>query len=165
MQVCMGILLPQRGTPGMRDPMQTVPLPLPCEEPPDRCRTHLEEETPCLLLHLEMPMGGEVLRGGGMPPASWTGPRNVLAAQIVMSACCTRGPYRGGLCRWICFVESATRMVSPRRERCPAWCRTRAAYLLQYPMDSQKLSSIADFLVFPAFQYACVFTIVSFLRS
>ena len=49
----------------MRYPMQTVPLPLPCQEPPDRCRTHLEEETRSLLLHLEMSMGGEVLHEEG----------------------------------------------------------------------------------------------------
>ena len=41
----------------------------------------------------------------------------------------------------------------------------RATYLLQYPVDSQKSSSICDFLLFFAFQYVCAFTIVSFLRS
>src|SRR5664280_562733 len=101
----------------------------------------------------------------GMPPARRTGPRNVLAAQILISACKTAGPYRGGRYRWICFVGSATRIQSPRRYRCPARCRTRAACLLQYPVDSQKSSSITDFLVFPAFRYACALTIVSFFRS
>ena len=102
---------------------------------------------------------------GAMPAARRTGPRNVLAAQMVISACCTAGPYRGGRYRWICLPGSATRTQSPRRYRCPACCRTREVYLLQCPVDSQKSSSIADFLLFPAFRYACAFTIVSFLRS
>src|SRR5450830_446623 len=100
-----------------------------------------------------------------MPAARRTGPRKVLAAQIVISACKTAEPYRGGRCLWICFVGSATRTQSRRRYLCPAWCRTRAAYLRQYPVDSQKSSSICDFLLFVAFQYACAFTIVSFFRS
>ena len=32
----------------------------------------------------------------GMPPARRTGPRNVLALQIVIGAFCTAGPYRDG---------------------------------------------------------------------
>src|SRR5450830_224305 len=100
-----------------------------------------------------------------MPAARRTGPRKVLALQMVMSVCSTRGPYRGGRCLWICFAGSATRIQFPRRYRCPARCRTRAACLLQYPVDSQKSSSICDFLLFVAFQYACAFTIVSFFRS
>src|SRR5450830_1892187 len=100
-----------------------------------------------------------------MPAARRTGPRKVLAAQIVISACKMAEPYRGGRCLWICFVGSATRTQFPRRYLCPAWCRTRAAYLRQYPVDSQKSSSICDFLLFVAFQYACAFTIVSFFRS
>ena len=45
----------------MRDPVETVPLPLPCQESPDRGRTHLEEEPSCLIIDMEMPMGDEVL--------------------------------------------------------------------------------------------------------
>jgi hypothetical protein len=59
----------------------------------------------------------------GMPPARRTGPRNVLAFQMVMSACCTAGPYRGGRCRCRRFVVPPTSISSPRRYRCPAGCR------------------------------------------
>ena len=45
----------------MRDPVETVSLPLPCQESPDRGRTHLEEEPSCLIIDMEMPMGDEVL--------------------------------------------------------------------------------------------------------
>ena len=100
-----------------------------------------------------------------MPAARRTSPRNVLALQMMISACWTRGPYRGGRCLWICLPGSATRIQSPKRERCPAWCRTRAAYLLQYPAPSQKSSSICDFLLFFAFQYTCALSIVRFFRS
>jgi hypothetical protein len=41
----------------------------------------------------------------------------------------------------------------------------RAACLLQEPAPFQKSSSVTDFLVFPAFRYACALTIVSFPRS
>ena len=51
----------QRDTPGMGDSMQTVHLPLPCQQSPDGGRTHLQEKPPCLLIHMEMPMRGEVL--------------------------------------------------------------------------------------------------------
>jgi len=91
----------------------------------------------------------------GMPPARRTGPRNVLAFQMVISAFCTAGPTRGGRCRYRRFVGSATSTSSPRKYRCPACCRTRAACLLQYPAPSQKSSNTSDFLVFPAFRYAC----------
>src|SRR5450756_641805 len=59
-------------------------------------------------------------------------------------------------CTWICFVGSATRIQSPRRYLCPAWCRTRAAYLRQYPVDSQKSSSMADFLLFFALRLSLI---------
>jgi len=97
-----------------------------------------------------------------MPPARRTGPRNVLAFEMVISAFCTAGPYRGGQRRR--FVAPPTRISSLRRCRCPAWCRTRAACLLQYPASSQKSSNTSDFLVFlvfPAFRYACALIIVS----
>jgi len=45
--------------------MQTVHMSLCCQEPPDRGRTHLEEEPSGLLIDREMSMSGEVLRGGG----------------------------------------------------------------------------------------------------
>jgi len=37
----------------------------------------------------------------------------------------------------------------------------RVTCFLQYPVDSQKSSSVADFLVFPAFRHACALTMVS----
>src|SRR5450756_661491 len=49
----------------MGDPMQTVTLPLPCQKPPDGGRTHLEEESPGLLIHMEMSMFREVLHVEG----------------------------------------------------------------------------------------------------
>src|SRR5450759_182162 len=88
----------------------------------------------------------------GMPPARRTGPSNVLAFQMVISAFCTAGPTRGGRCRRRRFVAPPTSTSSPRRYRCPAWCRTRVACLLQYPASSQKSSSIADFVASPAFR-------------
>jgi len=52
----------QRSAPGMRDPVETVPLPLPCQESPDGGRTHLEEEPSCLIIDVEMSMGDEILQ-------------------------------------------------------------------------------------------------------
>jgi hypothetical protein len=97
-----------------------------------------------------------------MPPAKRTGPRNVLAFQMVISACCTAWPYRGGRCRCSRFVAPPTRMHSPRRYRCPACCRTPAACLLQYPVDSQKSSSTAVVAVLPAVRHAHPVTVVGF---
>jgi len=45
----------------MGDPMQAVPLPLPCQESPDGGRTHLEEQPPCFLIDMEMSTGRQVL--------------------------------------------------------------------------------------------------------
>jgi hypothetical protein len=45
----------------MTEPMETVHVPLPCQEPEGHGRTHLEEESLGLLIDTEMPMGDEVL--------------------------------------------------------------------------------------------------------
>src|SRR5664280_1767271 len=52
-------------TPSMRDPVETVPLPLSSKEPPYGGRTHLEEKSPGLLIDAEMSMHHEVLREEG----------------------------------------------------------------------------------------------------
>ena len=49
----------------MRDAMETVQVPLCCQEPPDRGRTHLEEKSPSLLIDAEMSMHREVLHEEG----------------------------------------------------------------------------------------------------
>ena len=49
----------------MGDAMETVPLPLPCQESPDRGRTHLEEQLPRRIIDMEMSMNGEVLHEEG----------------------------------------------------------------------------------------------------
>jgi len=51
------------------------------------------------------------------------------------------------------------------RYHCPAWRRTWAACLLEYPIDSQKSSNIADFLLFLVFQHACALTIESSISA
>ena len=51
----------QGSAPGMGDAMEAVLPALPCQESPDRGRTHLEEERSCLIIDMEMPMGDEVL--------------------------------------------------------------------------------------------------------
>ena len=55
----------QRSASGMRDAMETVQVPLCCQEPPDRGRTHLEEKSPGLLIDAEMSMHREVLHEEG----------------------------------------------------------------------------------------------------
>ena len=45
--------------------METVQVPLCCQEPPDRGRTHLEEKSPGLLIDTEMSMHREVLHEEG----------------------------------------------------------------------------------------------------
>jgi len=49
----------------MRDPVETVSLPLSSKESPDRGRTHLEEKSPGLLIDAEMSMHREVLHEEG----------------------------------------------------------------------------------------------------
>jgi hypothetical protein len=41
--------------------VQMIRLPLPCQEPEGRGRTHLQEKPLSLVLHMEMSMGCEVL--------------------------------------------------------------------------------------------------------
>ena len=45
----------------MRDAMQEISLAFSSKESPDRCRTHLEEESSGLLIEREMSVSGEVL--------------------------------------------------------------------------------------------------------
>jgi len=101
----------------------------------------------------------------GMPLARWTGPRNVLALQMVIGTFCATVLYREGWCWRTCLPGSATRIYSSRRYHCAAWCMVWAAYFLQYLVSSQKSSSIADSFFFPAVRYTCIFTIVSFFRD
>ena len=49
----------------MGDAMQTILLPFSCKESSDRCRTHLEEESPGFLINAQMPMVHEVLHKEG----------------------------------------------------------------------------------------------------
>ena len=167
----------QGSAPRMRDAMQEISLAFSSKEPPDRCRAHLEEESLDLFINAQMPMVHEVLHeeghacsqtdwsqeGAGTPDGDecllhiGTIPGRTVSPLSMFVQC------EG--CTGICFAGSATRTQSPRRYRCPAWCRTRDAYLRQYPVDGQKSSSICDFLLFVAFQYACAFTNVSFFRS
>ena len=46
----------------MRDPMETVQVPLCCQKSPDGGRTHLEEQLPCCVINMEMSMGDKVLQ-------------------------------------------------------------------------------------------------------
>ena len=68
----------------------------------------------------------------GMPPARRTGPRNVLALQIVISAFCTAGSYRGGRCWCRCFARPPTRMVSLRGYRCSFVIRRTTSILSSF---------------------------------
>ena len=151
----------QRGAPGMTDPVQTGHEPLPHEEPPDRPRTHLEEQPSYLILHMEMPMFREVLHEERHVSCQTdrSQERACLPDRDQCLLHCRAIPGRTVPVQMLRGV--ATRISSPRRERCPACCRTRAACLLQYPSPSQKSSNTSDFLVFPAFRYACTWTIVS----
>ncbi len=49
----------------MRDPMETVHVPLCCQKPPDRGRTHPEEKLSCFLIKVEMSVHREVLHEQG----------------------------------------------------------------------------------------------------
>ena len=48
-----------------RVPMETVHVPLCCQKPPDRGRTHPEEQLSCFLIHVEMSVHREVLHEEG----------------------------------------------------------------------------------------------------
>ena len=137
----------QGSAPGMRDAMQDISLPLSSKESPNGGRTHLQEESSGLLINGQMPMVHEVLHeeghaccqtdraqeGAGTPDGDEclqdgrTIPGRTVSPLSMFVQC------EG--CTWICLPGSATRTQSPRRYRPPAWCRTRAAYLRQYPVD------------------------------
>jgi len=80
MHVLTGICYP--------DGLASLDVPLPCQESPYGGRIRLEEEIPYLAINMRMPMGGEVL-------ARWTGPRNVLALQMVIGTFCATVSYTG----------------------------------------------------------------------
>jgi len=90
-----------------------APPPVAARSLPDCPRAHLEEKPPCLVLHMEMSMCREVLHKECCASCRTdTGPRKVIALQMVISAFCTAGPYGGGRCRRRHFVGSRTNALS-----------------------------------------------------
>jgi hypothetical protein len=57
----VGTGMGERDTSGMTESVETIHVPFLCQESEGGGRTHLEEKLPCLVLHMEMPMCGEVL--------------------------------------------------------------------------------------------------------
>jgi len=57
----IGTGMGERDTSGMTESVETIHVPFLCQESEGGGRTHLEEKLPCLVLHMEMPMCGEVL--------------------------------------------------------------------------------------------------------
>src|SRR5450759_3750661 len=60
-ELLAGTVRCERDTSGMTESVETIHVPLLCQESEGGGRTHLEEKLPCLVLHMEMPMCGEVL--------------------------------------------------------------------------------------------------------
>ena len=103
----------------MRDPVETVPPALPCQESPDRGRTHLEEQSPGLLIDAEMSMHREVLHEEGHASCQ-TDRTQERAGTPDRDRCLLHRRAisgRDALYRCTCLAGSAKRTQSPRRER------------------------------------------------
>jgi hypothetical protein len=95
--------------------MQTIRPSLPHQEPDSRGRTHLRSRR-VSFSRWGYPYAVRFSEESGTSLVRWTGPRNVLALQVVISVAVSKG--RTG--ENGAGTHASLRIVSPRKYLCPA---------------------------------------------